>query len=159
MSLTELPLNLPGHLYRCAMPFSEFDPGGAVLEHIKLNEVSLVVVLAERVECLSVARGDLLEVYRREGLEVLHLPIRDFTAGNGEPLQPHLRRVLAELRAGRHVAMHCRAGKGRAGMVAACLARDALGLSGDEAIAWIRRLVPGAVETRGQEDLIRRYVC
>jgi protein-tyrosine phosphatase len=139
------------------MPFSEFDPAGAVLDLIKVNEVSLVVVLAERMECLSVARGDLLEVYRSEGLEVLHLPIRDFTAGNGQPLQPLLRRVLAELRVGRHVAIHCRAGKGRAGMVAACLAREALGLSGDEAIAWIRRLVPGAVETRGQEELIRSY--
>jgi hypothetical protein len=42
-------------------------------------------------------------------------------------------------------------------MVAACLAREALGLSGDEALAWIRRLVPGSVETRGQEELIRRY--
>ena len=37
------------------------------------------------------------------------------------------------------------------GMFAACLAREALGLSGDEALAWIRELVPGAVETRGQE--------
>ena len=46
---------------------------------------------------------------------------------------------------------------GRTGMFAACLAREVLGLSGDEAIAWIRRLVPGAVETRGQEDLIKTY--
>lgn len=159
MALTELPLNLPGRLYRCAMPFSEFDPTGQLLDLLKLNEVSLVVVLAEKRECLSVARGDLLEVYRHQRLEVLHLPMRDFTAGNGEPLQPYVRRILAELRGGRRVAVHCRAGKGRAGMFAACLAREALGLSGNEAIAWIRQLVPGAVETRGQEELIRSYVC
>jgi hypothetical protein len=157
MTLTELPLNLPGRLYRCAMPFSEFDPTGLLLDRLKLEQVSLVVVLAERRECLSVARGDLLEVYRRERLEVLHLPIRDFTAGNGQPLEPCIEQVLAELRAGRRVAVHCRAGKGRAGMFAACLARQALGLSGDEAIAWIRSLVPGAVETRRQEELIRNY--
>jgi hypothetical protein len=157
MTLTELPLNLPGRLYRCVMPFSEFDPAGQILDLIKLSAVSMVVVLAERIECLSVARGDLLELYRREGLEVLHLPIRDFTAGNGEPLQPLVHRVLGELRSGRSIAIHCRAGRGRAGMVAACLAREALGLSGDEALAWIRRLVPGSVETRGQEELIRGY--
>ncbi|MGH7312256.1 MAG: protein-tyrosine phosphatase family protein [Candidatus Rokuibacteriota bacterium] len=157
MPLTELPLNLPGRLYRCAMPFSEFDPTGLLLDLLKLNEVSLVVVLAEKRECLSVARGDLLEVYRHERLEVLHLPLRDFTAGNGQPLQPYLDCILAELRAGRRIAVHCRAGKGRAGMFAACLAREALGLSGDEAIAWIRKLVPGSVETRGQEELIRSY--
>lgn len=139
------------------MPFSEFDPAGLLLDQFKLNEVSLVVVLAERAECRSVARGDLFEVYRGEGLEVIHLPIRDFSAGDGEPIQPYVRRVVAELQDGRHVAIHCRAGRGRAGMFAACLAREVLGLSGAEAIAWIRGLVPGAVETRGQEDLIRTY--
>jgi Cyclin-dependent kinase inhibitor 3 (CDKN3) len=157
MSLTELPLSLPGRLYRSAMPFSEFDREGLLLDQFKLHEVSLVVVLAERLECRSVARGDLFEVYRHEGLEVIHLPIRDFSAGHGQPIQPCIHRVLAELRDGRHVAIHCRAGRGRAGMFAACLAREALGLSGDEAIAWIRELVPGAVETRGQEELIRTY--
>lgn len=158
MALTELPLHLPGRLYRCAMPFSEFDRAGLLLDHFQLNDVSLVVILAERSECSSVARGDLIDVYRREGLDVIHLPIRDFTAGNGEPIQPYVSRVLTELRVGRNVAIHCRAGKGRTGMFAACLAREVLGLSGDEAIAWIRGLVPGAVETRGQEELIRSYL-
>lgn len=157
MALTELPLNLPGRLFRCAMPYSEFDEAGQILDLLKLNEVSLVVILAEQQECLSGARGDLIEVYRREALEVLHLPIQNYTASNGEPIQPYIRRVLAELRAGRHVAIHCRAGKGRTGMFAACLAREVLGLSGDAAIAWIRGLVPGAVETRGQEELVRSY--
>ena len=72
-------------------------------------------------------------------------------------IQPYVRRVLDQLRAGRHVAIHCHAGLGRTGMFAACLAREALGLGGDEAIAWIRGLVPGAVESRGQEELIRSY--
>jgi protein-tyrosine phosphatase len=159
MALTQLPLNLPGRLYRCAMPFSEFDRAGLLLDLLKLSEVSLVVILAEQQECQSVAGGDLVELYRRQGLEVIHLPIRDFTADGGEPIQPHVRRVLDELRAGRHVAVHCRAGKGRTGMFAACLAREALGLAGDEAIAWIRGLVPGAVETAGQESFIRSYVA
>jgi len=43
-------------------------------------------------------------------------------------------------------------------MFAACLAREVLGLSGNEAIVWMRRLVPGAVESRGQEDLVRAYL-
>jgi protein-tyrosine phosphatase len=157
MSLTELPLSLPGRLYRSPMPFSEFDREGLVLDQFKLHQVSLVVVLAERIECRNLARGDLFEVYRREGLEVIHLPLRDFSAGNGAPIQPCIRQVLAELGDGRHVAIHCRAGRGRAGMFAACLAREALGLSGDEALAWIRELVPGAVETRGQEDFVHTY--
>ena len=157
MSLIELPLHLPGRLYRSPMPFSTFDAGGRALDLFKLNEVSLVVLLAELDECLRHARCDLMEIYRGEGWEVIHLPIRDFTAGNGEPIQPYVRRVLDQLRAGRHVVIHCHAGLGRTGMFAACLAGEALGLGGDEAIAWIRGLVPGAVESRGQEELIRSY--
>jgi hypothetical protein len=157
MTLTELPLQTPGRLFRSPMPFGEFDRGGLLLDLFKLNEISVVVVLAEEEECHAVAGCDLVGVYRREGFEVIHFPIRDFTAGNDEALQPHVRRVLAELGAGRHVAIHCRAGKGRTGMFSACLAREARGLSGDDAIAWIRRLVPGAVEARGQEEVVRRY--
>jgi protein-tyrosine phosphatase len=158
MALTELPLDLPGRLYRCPMPFGEFDRAGRLLDLFKLNDVSLVVVLAVHEEYLAVAGCDLIEVYRREGLDVLHRPMLDFTAGDGEPVHPSVRRVLAALRAGRNVVVHCRAGRGRTGMFAACLAREALGLSGDEAIACIRALVPGAVETRGQEDLVRSYL-
>jgi protein-tyrosine phosphatase len=158
MALTELPLNLPGRLFRSPMPFSEFDPAGLVFDHFKLNAVSLVVVLAERQECLSVARCDLIEIYRREGMDVIHLPMRDFTAGRGEPIRPWVRRVQDELMAGRNTVIHCRAGVGRTGMFAACLAREVLGLSGDEALTWIRRLVPGAVESPGQEELVRSYL-
>jgi protein-tyrosine phosphatase len=157
MALTELPLHLPGRLYRCPMPFSEFDRAGLLIDLFELNEISLVVVLAEAQECLDVARCDLIGLYRSRSLEVIHLPMRDFTAGKGEPIAPYVQRVHQELRAGRHVAVHCRAGMGRTGMFAACLAREVLGLSGTEAIGWIRRLVPGAVETRGQEDLVRAY--
>lgn len=157
MALTELPLNLPGRLYRCPMPFSEFDRAGLLVDLFTLNEISLVVVLAEAQECLDVARCDLIGLYRSRSMEVIHLPIRDFTAGNGELIHPYVRRVLDELRTGRHVAIHCHAGIGRTGMFAACLAREVLGLSGNEAIVWIRRLVPGAVESRGQEDLVRAY--
>ncbi len=158
MVLTELPLHLPGRLYRCPMPFSEFDREGLLIDLFTLNKISLVIVLAEAQECLDAARCDLIGLYRSRNLEVIHLPMRNFTAGRGEPIRPYVQRVHAELQAGRHVAIHCRAGMGRTGMFAACLAREVLGFSGNEAIGWIRRLVPGAVETRGQEDLVRAYL-
>jgi hypothetical protein len=46
--------------------------------------------------------------------------------------------VLEHARAGRRVAIHHHAGMSRTGIFAARLARDALGLGGDEAIARVR---------------------
>jgi hypothetical protein len=39
-------------------------------------------------------------------------------------------------------------------MFTACLAKHVLGLSGEEAIAWIRHYIPGAVETSLQRQLV-----
>jgi protein-tyrosine phosphatase len=157
MPITELPLNLPGRVLRSPMPFSAYDPQGRVLDAFRANAVSVVVVLAEPDECLRHAQCALAEVYRTEGFEVLHLPIRDFTVPAPASLEPVVREALEHARGGRNVAIHCHAGKGRTGLFAACLVREALGLSGDEAIAWIRRYIPGAVETSDQAAFVRSY--
>jgi len=39
-------------------------------------------------------------------------------------------------------------------MFAACLAKQILGLSGEEAIKWVRHYIDGAVETAEQKQLI-----
>jgi hypothetical protein len=38
------------------------------------------------------------------------------------------------------------------------MARQLLGLSGDEAIRWVRQYIPGAVETELQEELVNEYI-
>jgi protein-tyrosine phosphatase len=155
--LTELPLDLPGRLFRCAMPFSAYDPEGRALEEFRTREVSVVVVLAETDECERIAGCDLRRLYADAGLEVVDFPIKDFGVATEGKLRGVVDRVLARLRVGRNVAIHCHAGKGRAGTIAACVVREVLGLPGDDAIAWVRRHVPGAVETSAQFDVIRRF--
>lgn len=49
--LTELPLGLKGKVFRGAMPFSLFDPKGAVLEAAARAGIDVVVLLAEEAEC------------------------------------------------------------------------------------------------------------
>jgi protein-tyrosine phosphatase len=55
---------------------------------------------------------------------------------------------------GQHVAIHCYAGIGWTGLVAAAMAKRILGVPGEAAIAWVRRYIPRAVETPTQRRLL-----
>lgn len=154
ISLTELPLGLPGRIFRSPMPFGDFDPQGSALNAFKKQEVSVVVVLAGDEECVRKARRDLRALYAQEGFGVIHVPILDFAAPAKVRLELALSETIGHAQAGHHVAIHCHAGIGRTGMFAACLAKRILGLSGMEAIEWVRQLIPGAVETTEQEQFV-----
>lgn len=62
--------------------------------------------------------------------------------------------LVAQIRAGERVLVHCRGGLGRAGTVAACLL-VALDVPPAEAIRRVRSARRGAIETRQQEDYVR----
>ncbi len=84
----------------------------------------------------------------------LRYPIADY----GTPGDAPAWRVLADgLRAaldrGERLVIHCRAGLGRSGMIAARLLVER-GLPVETAIAAVRRARPGAIETSGQEAWI-----
>ena len=64
--------------------------------------------------------------------------------------------VLDAATAGRNVVIHCRGGLGRTGLVAACCL-VARGRSARDAIADVRAVRPGAVETAEQEAFVARF--
>lgn len=159
MPLTELPLGLPGKVFRSPMPFGGFDPDGNVLQAFKRYHISVVVLLVDDDECRSRVNCNLRERYLEEGLKVIHLPIRDRHVATDPDLQEALRATIEHAKNGSHIAIHCYAGLGRTGMFAACLSRRVLGLTGEEAIRWIRRHVPGAIETQHQEQIVLTLDC
>jgi atypical dual specificity phosphatase len=87
------------------------------------------------------------------GIELLHLPVRDFRAPTVDQLARFVARTSAVVAGGGRVAVHCAYGKGRTGtFLAAYLVHE--GRPAGAAIAEVRRLRPGSIETAEQEAAI-----
>lgn len=154
MSLTELPLGTAGRIFRSKMPFGPFDRQGEIFARYLQEDVSVVVLLAGDEECREITGKDLRAFYVNQGLRVIHLPISDFSVPERGALDEAVKEALEHAERGKNVAIHCYFGVGRTGMFAACMARKKLGLGGDEAIQWVRRYIPEAVERPEQMRMV-----
>lgn len=87
----------------------------------KAAGISTVVCLLQRDEVEELDLGEEAELCRGHGMEFISFPIRDRglpqTAGEAEILA---RQIALKLKNGTTVAIHCRAGIGRASLIAAC---------------------------------------
>jgi atypical dual specificity phosphatase len=96
------------------------------------------------------------EALGRHGIEALHIPVPDFQAPTQAQLDQYVNAVQGWVGASRHVGTHCAAGLGRTGTFLAALF-VARGMDADAAIAEVRRLRPGSVETKEQEQAVREF--
>ena len=92
----------------------------------------------------------------RHGLRQIHLPVPDFTAPSPDQLDRGVAAIAAALEAGHRVAVHCGGGLGRTGTLTACYL-VAQGLDADAAIARVRALRPGSIETCEQAAAVAAY--
>lgn len=119
------------------------------------HRARLLVTLLERREIARL--GDLKGEARRLSLAWLHHPIPDMRPPRSpRAVLPVVERLLAEAEAGRSAVVHCWAGLGRAGTVASC-ALVARGRGADEAIAAVRAVRPGAVQTAEQAAFVGEF--
>jgi atypical dual specificity phosphatase len=90
------------------------------------------------------------------GLLVMHVPVEDMEA----PTQDQLDRCVSAIERANEramgVAVHCGAGLGRTGVILAAYF-VAKGTSAQNAIARVRRLRPGSIETDEQADSIVEF--
>jgi ADP-ribosyl-[dinitrogen reductase] hydrolase len=116
----------------------------------------VVVSLIETWEFELLGVIELPRVVEEHGMGWVHLPIVDVSVPNQRfetrwiAAGADLRGVL---RRGGRVLVHCRGGFGRTGTIAARLLVE-LGMDPAEAIRAVRRVRPGAVETREQEQYV-----
>ena len=87
-----------------------------------------------------------------------HIPVQDFTAPTLEQMTEFVELVAEHGERGERVGVHCTAGLGRSGTMAAANFVY-LGLNPDEAIREIRRLRPGSIETASQEASIAEFAA
>lgn len=92
------------------------------------------------------------------GLSLVDLPIADYCPP--EPSQADgLWQLWRELASPHALALHCAAGMGRTGTLLACLLGRELNLDGPQAVARVRSLRPGSVETVAQEEMVERWLA
>lgn len=92
--------------------------------------------------------------YQTLRLEFHHIPIDDFGIPSEKDIRTFIR--LMEQNLGRKTLVHCIAGRGRSGTMAA-LYLVYRGFSGEAAVRHVRERRPGAIETPEQEALVLEY--
>ena len=90
------------------------------------------------------------------GIRLHHSPVEDFAAPTQAQLGEFVELANAVIEAGGRVGVHCAAGKGRTGTFLAVFLVSQ-GMTAEEAIAEVRRLRPGSVETEEQEQAVAEY--
>jgi atypical dual specificity phosphatase len=90
------------------------------------------------------------------GLLVVHVPVVDMEAPTQEQIERCLSTISRAHAGHMGVAIHCGAGLGRTGVILACyfVTND---LSAKNAIARVRRLRPGSIETDEQADAVMEF--
>jgi atypical dual specificity phosphatase len=90
------------------------------------------------------------------GLLLVHVPVVDMEAPTQEQLEQCVSVITRANQQNLGVAVHCTAGLGRTGVVLACYFVTK-GLTAQNAIARVRRLRPGSIETDEQADAVEEF--
>ncbi|UXH80445.1 protein-tyrosine phosphatase family protein [Roseateles amylovorans] len=140
MAFRSLPLpdTVSGRLWLQSMP-GRREPWGFFLDEARQRQLNLVVCLnpLEEVAELSPSYHKAIAEGRLP-FRWMHLPMRDFgLASDPDAFRHGVDQIASGLRLGDRALLHCAAGLGRTGTVAACVLKR-LGLPADEALEAVR---------------------
>lgn len=127
------------------------------INEIKQLGVGTVVVLLPSHEIHDLYGDvDLLAEYAAHRLEVVHFPLENFSVPDKIELFDQLIRQLVEILGARNILIHCMAGCGRTGMVAAGVLVKR-GSSATGAVERVREVRPGSMDVLKQILFLRSY--
>lgn len=139
----------------------------ADLDTIEKWGASAILTLIEAVEMIELRVPHLGQAITERKLSWYHNPIHDYSIPNQHFETQWINErqaIYMHLAQGENVLVHCKGGLGRAGMIAARMLIE-LGCNTKLAIREVRRVRPGAIETRAQlnyvqhQQLIARHTC
>lgn len=149
----------PGKKQRDAMSGAWDRDLGLDLDAIKAWGATTIVTLVEERELAELQVPGIDRKAAIRGMEWLHMPITDVSAPDErfeEAWRQHGSRLVAGIRSGARVLVHCKGGLGRAGTVAALMLVE-LGMKPENAISGVRTARKGAIETHEQANYVRKW--
>lgn len=145
----------------------EFDSGHSIftgpaphfelcMESLKTKKVEAIVSLLEPE---AMEAFDLYESYAKHHMHLIPFPIEDMNTPASIQEVDHLINEIKTHLSEHNVYIHCMGGRGRTGLVMACItASQNPGKSAEQVINHTRFAIPGAIETPEQEEFIEAYV-
>lgn len=128
------------------------------LEQLAAAAATAILTLMPKDEMQGNAVTDLPELCTQLGLEWFHLPIEDDHApaqAFEDAWQLASAKVHALIDAGKTIAIHCKGGSGRTGLVAAQILLDR-GIPLDEVIARVKAIRPNALQLPTHQEYIAK---
>jgi protein-tyrosine phosphatase len=151
-----LPPEVPGTLWLHSMP-GRMEPWDHFLNQMRRSKLSLVVCLnpLDEVAQLSADYHKAITLGRLP-FRWQHLPMRDFgLSTDAATFNAGVQQLSQSLRLGDTALLHCAAGIGRTGTVAACVLKS-LGVPAAEALAQVRAAGSNP-QTAAQSGLIEKF--
>ena len=123
------------------------------LLELKKKNIDTVVSLLEKKELKPLNVSTLFEVIKKHKFTHYYFPIKDKSVPKKNvELNRLLNDLSFKIRHNKKILLHCNAGLGRSGLIAALLCKK-LGIS-ENPISYIRKHRPGSIETKDQEKMI-----
>nr|WP_158658148.1 dual specificity protein phosphatase family protein [Agarilytica rhodophyticola] len=127
------------------------------IRFLKNISVTKVISLLEKTEINELGLGDEEGICKQENLLFEKYPIKDRSVPNYKSFKTFIINSLSQIVEGENIAVHCRGGIGRAGLVACCILKQS-GLSDCNAISLVSNSRGCSIpDTKEQLEFIKRY--